>query len=222
MKKENSEKDTSTVDNVDASYVSMIRDANQILDMLSKVWKYCLTALLLSLSIVSLVSIGLFVADPTKEQFFTEGIIFLAIAVWIFARNLLIGRRNRCCTEEIPHWKSVLASFIKPDNSFNAQKDGESVIENLMKVILATSDWIRTIKRDVFSVLFWPIVAIVIFLLSVYQVNVVEVRIIEVAFIVYMFTLAIAIYYGVNLRFRRWQVKVDKFRAFTSTAIETL
>jgi hypothetical protein len=212
---------TSDQSSVDTSYVSMIRDANQILDTLSKVWKYCLAALLLSLFIVGLVSIGLFVADPSQEQFFLEGIIFLAIAAWIFARNLL-GQRNRCCTEDIPYWKSVLSSFVKPDNSLASVKDGESVIENLMKVTLATGDWIRTIKRDVFSVLFWPVVAIGFFLLSVYQVNVVELRIIEVSFVVYLFTLALAVYFGVNLRFRRWQARVDKFRVFTTTAIETL
>jgi hypothetical protein len=211
---------SSTEDNLDSSYISMIHDANQILDTLSKVWKYCLTTLLLSLSIVGLVSIGLFIADPSKQQFFTEGVIFLAIAAWVFARNIL-GKRN-CCTEDIPYWKKILASFIKPDNTLDSQRDGQSIIENLMKVVLATGDWIRTIKKDVFSVLFWPIIAIVIFLLSVYQVNIIEFRIIEVAFIVYMFILAIAIYYGINLKFKKWQSNVDRFKTYTANAIENL
>jgi hypothetical protein len=38
----------------------------------------------MSLAIVGLASIGLFVDDPSKQQFFTEGIIFLAIAAWVF------------------------------------------------------------------------------------------------------------------------------------------
>ena len=221
MINDESQSSSSTEDNLDSSYISMIHDANQILDTLSRVWKYCLTALLLSLSIVGIVSIGLFVADTSKQQFFTEGVIFLAIAAWIFARNIL-GNRNQCCNEDIPHWKSVLASFVKPDNTWDSQKDGQSVIENLMKVVFATGGWIRSIKRDVFSVLFWPIVAIVIFLLSVYQVNVLEFRIIEVAFIIYMFTLAIAIYYGVNLKFKRWQSKVNRFETYTASAMENL
>ncbi len=220
MINDDSQNNSSTKDNLDSSYISMIHDANQILDTLSKVWKYCLTALLLSLSIVGLVSIGLFVADPSKQQFFTEGVIFLAIAAWVFARNML-GNRN-CCTEDIPYWKKVLASFIKPDNTLDSQRDGQSIIENLMKVVLATGDWIRTIKKDVFSVLFWPIVAIVIFLLSVYQVNIIEFRIIEVAFIVYMFILAIATYYGINLKFEKWQSNVVRFRTYTASAIENL
>ena len=205
---------------IDSSYISMIHDANQILDTLSRVWKYCLTALLLSLSIVGLVSIGLFVADQSKQQFFTEGVIFLAITAWIFVRNIL-GNRN-CCTEDIPYWKKILASFIKPDNTLDSQRDGQSIIENLMKMVLATGDWIRTIKKDVFSMLFWPIVAIVIFLLSVYQVNILEFRIIEVAFIVYIFILAITIYYGINLKFKKWQSNVNRFKTYTATAIENL
>jgi hypothetical protein len=221
MIKDDSQNSSSTENKLDASYVSMIHGANEILDTLSKVWKYCLSALLLSLSIVGLVSIGLFVTDPSKQQFFTEGIIFLAIAAWVFARNIL-GNRNQCCNEDIPHWKSVLDSFIKPDNTLDSQKDGESIIENLMKVVFATGEWIRTIKRDVFSVLFWPIVAIVIFLLSVYQVNAIEFRIIEVTFIVYIFILAVAIYYGINLKFKRWQVKVNKFKTYTANAMENL
>lgn len=116
----------------------------------------------------------------------------------------------------------MLASFIKPDNTLDREKEGQSVIENLMKVVLATSDWIKTIKRDVFSVLFWPIVAIVIFLLSIYQVNVFEVRVLDVVFIVYMFTLALAIYYGIDVKFRRWQTKAARFKNYTAIALENL
>jgi len=221
MSEDDSQKGFSKEDSIDASYLSMIRDANKILDTLSKVWKFCLIALLLSLSIVGLVSIGLFALNQSSVQFFSEGVIFLIIAVWVFARNLL-GSQNKCCAEDIPYWKSTLASFVKADNTLDTQKDGQSVIENLIKVVYASGDWIRTIKRDVFSVLFWPLVAIVIFLLTVYQANVVQVRIIEIAFVAYMFALVIAVYYGVNLRFKRWQTKVDRFRSFTSKAIETL
>jgi len=222
MSKDANQENLGVEGGVESSYVSMIKDANRILDTLSRVWRYCLVALLLSLSIVGFASIGFYLVAPSgREQFFAEGVIFIAIAAWIFARNLLLGPRDRCCTEDIPRWKATLASFVGPDNSL-AERDGESIIEDLMKVTLATGDWIRQIKRDVFSVLFWPVVATVLFLLSVFQVNIVEFRIIEVAFIVYLVTLALAVYFGVNSKFQRWQAKVDRFRAFASKAIETL
>ena len=217
-----SSQDSSPMEGIDSSYIPMIHDANQILDTLSKVWRYCLAALLLSLSAVGAAAIGLYLINTAQEQFFVEGIIYLAIAAWVFARNLLLGSRNSCCTEDIPRWKDRLASFVKSDNTVDAERDGESIIENLMKVTSATADWIRTIKRDVFSVLFWPVVAVAFFLLSVYQANFVEVRVVEVAFVVYIVVLAVAVYFGVNAKFRRWQAKADSFRAYTSKAIDNL
>jgi len=220
MVEKDKEKETS-VGNEEVSYVSMIEDANRILDTLSRVWKYCLTALLVSLSAIGFISIAIFLIETSKEQFFIEGIIFLAIAAWVFARNTL-GTRNRCCNEDIPRWKTILASFVRADNTFDSQRDGQSVIENLMKVIFATIDWIKMIKRDVFSILFWPIVAAAIFLLSVFQVNIVELRVLEVAFVVYIFVLTMAVYYGVNLRFRKWQTKVAQFKGYTASALENV
>jgi len=214
------EKETSVGDE-EVSYVSMIRDANRILDTLSRVWRYCLTVLLASLSAIGFVSILLFLIDTSKEQFFIEGIIYLAIAAWVFARNML-GTRNQCCNEDIPRWKAILASFVKPDNTFDSKRDGQSVIENLMKVIFATGDWIKMIRRDVFSVLFWPIVAFAIFLLSVYQVNIVEVRMLEIASVAYIVVLTLAVYYGTNLKFRKWQTKVARFKGYAVSALENL
>jgi len=221
MVERDTEKEPALPANLDSSYVSMISDANRILDTLSRAWKYCLTALLTSLSAIGLASLALFLSDTTQEQFLTEGIIFLAIAAWIFSRNIL-GSRNQCCNEDIPRWKAILSSFLRPDNTFDSQHDGQSALENLMKVILATNDWIKTIKRDVFSVLFWPILAVGIFLLSIYQVNVLELRILEIAFVAYMVILTSAVYYGVNLKFRKWQTKAANFKAFTASALENL
>jgi len=221
MREKEKEHEASSPENAESTYVSMIKDANKILDTLSRVWKYCLTVLLASLSAIGLVSLALFLTDTTKEQFFTEGVIFLAIAAWIFARNLL-STRNQCCNEDIPRWKGILGSFVKPDNTFDDQKDGESALENLMRVVFATGDWIKMIRRDVFSVLFWPIVAFAIFLLSVYQANIVEIRFLEIAFVAYIVFLTLAIYYGTNLKFRKWQTKVARFKGYTASALENL
>ncbi len=216
---DNSAKDFEKVD-FTASYLSLIKGADKILDTLASVWKYSLTALLLSLSIIGAISIVLFFAFPTRELFFTEGIIFLAIAGWIFARTFT-GSCSRCCNADIPHWKRVLASFVQKDNTVD-QRDGESVAENLMKVIDATGDWIRLIKRDVFSVLFWPVLAIVIFIFSVYPVELFVVRVVAVLFVIYIFALTVIIYYSVKVKFQGWQEKVSRFKQFTATAIENL
>jgi hypothetical protein len=204
-----------------ASYLSLIKGAKRVLDTLASVWKYSVTALLLSLSAIGITAIVLFLTVPGKEFYFTEGVIFLAIAAWIFARNVT-GTCSQCCTADIPHWKSVLTSFVKPDNTIDSQKDGQSVVENLMQVAIATGDWIRLIKRDVFSVLFWPMLAGVVFLLSVYQVDVVIARVAAVGFIVYLFALTTAIYYSVNWKFRNWQTKVAQFKGYATTAIDRL
>lgn len=206
-------------ESVEASYLSLIKAAKRVLDTLASVWKYSVTALLLSLSAIGITAIVLFLTVPGKEFYFTEGVIFLAIAAWIYARNVT-GTCNQCCTADIPHWKSVLSSFVKPDNTLDSQKDGQSVVENLMQVTVATGDWIRLIKRDVFSVLFWPMLAGVVFLLSVYQIDAAVVRVAAVGFIVYIFALTTAIYYSVNWKFRNWQTRVAQFERYTTTAVD--
>lgn len=191
------------------------------MDTLASVWKYSLAVLLISLSAIGVISIVLFFEVPSKEVFFTEGIIFLAVAGWIFARNFVLNC-NQCCTADIPRWKRVLASFVKPDSTVDRQVDGQSVVENLMQIMVATGDWIRLIKRDIFSVLFWPVVATAAFVLSVYQVDILMLRFIAVGFVAYVFVLAIAVYFGTNMKFRRWQSKVAQFKGYTASAMENL
>jgi hypothetical protein len=202
------------------SYLPLINGANKILDTLSSVWKYSLTALLLSLSIIGAISIGLFLLVG-REILFTEGVIFLAIAAWIFVRTFT-GNCNRCCNADIPRWKAILASFVQPNNSVDSQQDGQSVVESLMRVINESNDWIRLIRRDVFSVLFWPVIAMVLFVFSVYSVDITVVRVVEVLFVIYVFVLTGAIYYSVKVKFQGWQEKVSRFRDYTATAIEDI
>jgi hypothetical protein len=208
-----------TKENIEVSYLSMIKDASRILEMLSSVWRYCVSVILLSLSIIGLLSISMFVIVPGKEIFFAEGIIFQSIAAWIFVRNSS-GVCSGCCSADIPRWKGVLASFVNSDNSVEMEKDGQSVLENLMQVILITGDWIRQIKRDVFSMLFWPLLASVIFVISLYPVDLVVVRVVEVTFVAYAFVLATGIFYGVNSKFHNWQTRVKSFKNFTSSALD--
>ncbi len=210
-----------SAESFDSSYLLLIRGANKILDTLASVWKYTLAALLVSLSAIGVASIVLFFDTPGREVFFSEGVIFLAIAGWIFARNFALNC-NQCCTEDIPRWKGVLSSFVKADNTVNRPADGQSLMENLMQIMVATGDWIRLIKRDVFSVLFWPVIATIVFVLTVYQVNFETLRFVAVGFVVYIFVLSAAVYYGVNLKFRRWQSKVSQFRGYTASAMENL
>jgi hypothetical protein len=208
-------------ENFDVSYISLIKGANTILDTLASVWKYSLTALLLSLSTVGVISIAIFFMMPGREVFLTEGVVFLAIAAWISARNFALNC-NQCCTADIPHWKAILASFVKPDNTIDTQRDGQSVVESLIQVTVATGDWIRLIKRDIFSVLFWPIVAVLVFVFSVYQVDAFTLRIIAAAFFVYIGALVVVVYFGVNVKFKKWQIKVAQFKSYTATAMENL
>ncbi len=206
-------------ESVDSSYIAMIRGANRVLDTLASVWKYSVTVLLLSLSVIGAISIGLFVAVG-RQTLFIEGIVFLAIAAWIFVRNVT-GSCNRCCTADIPHWKRVLSSFVQPNNTVVSQ-DGQSVTESLMRMIVESGDWIRLIRRDVFSMLFWPVIATVIFVFSVYTVDIAVVQVVEVLFAIYVFLLTGVIYYTVKVKFQGWQEKVSRFRGLTADALENL
>jgi hypothetical protein len=204
----------------DSSYLSLIKGASKVLDTLTSVWKYSLTALLLSLSVIGAVSIGLFLVVG-REVLFTEGIIFLAIAAWIFLRTFT-GNCNRCCNADIPHWKAVLASFVQSNNTVDSEREGQSVVESLMHVIDETGSWIVLIRRDVFSVLFWPVIAIVIFVLSIYSVDITVVRVVAVLFVIYVFALTGVIYYSVKVKFESWQERVSRFKTYSATAIENL
>jgi len=209
-----------TNEGFDSSYIQMIRGASKVLDTLASVWKYSLTALLLSLSVIGAVSIGLFLVIG-REMLFTEGVIFLAIAAWVFARTFS-GNCSQCCNADIPRWKRVLASFVQQNNAIDIERDGQSVVESLMRVIEESSDWIRLIRRDVFSVLFWPVIAIVIFVLSVYSVDVAVVRVVAVLFVIYVFVLTSAIYYTVKVKFQSWQNRALRFKVYAATAVENL
>ena len=202
------------------SYLPLIKGANKVLDTLASVWRYSVIILLVSLSAIGAISLGLFFFAG-REVLFTEGVIFLAIAAWIFFRNVT-GTCNRCCTADIPRWKHQLSSFVQPDNSVDVQRDGQSVVENLMQVIDESADWIRLIRRDVFSVLFWPVIAAIVFLGSVYSVDIALLQVIAVAFVIYVFALTGTVYYSVNVKFRGWQKRVASFRDYTASALENL
>lgn len=176
---------------------------------------------MISLSMVGAFSIAFYFIIPGHDVFLTEGIIFLIIAAWVFARNFLMGC-TQCCTTDIPHWKGVLASFIKPDGTIEQEKDGESVVENLMQVITATGDWIRMIKRDVFSLLFWPIVAAIVLTFSIYFANIATLQFVAGAFAVYIGALVIGVYFGVGYAFRKWQARITRFKDAAKTAMELL
>jgi hypothetical protein len=213
--KENSE------ENFDAAYIQLIKSANKILDTLASVWKYSVSALLLSLSVVGIVSVSLYFVEPGREVFLTEGVIFIFIAAWVFARNFLMNC-NKCCTADIPRWKQTLSSFVKTNDTIDRERDGQSVVESLMQVVVATGDWIKMIKRDVFSLLFWPIIAILVFALTVFQANVFTLRIVGAVFAVYIGALVIGVYYGVNVKFRKWQTRIKKFSNYAETAVDNL
>jgi hypothetical protein len=207
-------------ENFDSSFLSLINGANKVLDTLASVWKYSLTALLVSLSVIGGISISLFLLVG-REVLFTEGVIFLAIAAWIFVRTFT-GNCNKCCNADIPRWKRVLTSFVQPNNTVISQQDGLSIVESLMRVIDESANWIRLIRRDVFSMLFWPVVAVAIFVFSVYSVDIVVVRVVEILFVIYVIVLTGAIYYSVKVKFQRWQEKVEHFKGNTATVIENL
>gem|GEM_PF-5825591 len=211
--------ETQPQESFDSFNLALIKGANKVLDTLASVWKYSVAALLLSMLVIGAISLGLFTILG-RQTLFIEGIIFLAIAAWIFFRNLT-GTCNQCCTDDIPHWKRVLTSFIQPNNTI-ATADGQSVTESLMHVIDASTDWIRLIRRDIFSMLFWPVVATVIFVFSVYSVNIAIVRIAWVLLIIYVFILTGAVYYSVRFRFQTWQEKVSKFKGYAASALENL
>ncbi len=202
------------------SYLPLIKGANKVLDTLASVWRYSVIILLVSLSAIGAISLGAFFFVG-REVFFTEGVIFLAIAAWIFFRNVT-DTCNRCCTADIPRWKRLLSSFIQSNNSVDMQRDGQSIAENLMRVIDESFDWIRLIRRDVFSMLFWPVIAAVIFLVSVYSVDITMLQVTAIALVMYVFVLTGTVYYTVNIRFQGWQERASSFRGYTASALESL
>jgi hypothetical protein len=88
-----------------------------------------------------------------------------------------------------------------------------------MQIISASEGWISVIRRELLSMLIWPILAIGMLLLTVYTVEVTLVRTIAVGFVGYVFALTFAVYYGVKMKFQSWQSKVDQFKTRTAGII---
>ena len=99
------------------------------------------------------------------------------------------------------NWKIKLASFIKPDNTLNTPQNGQSILENLMSVILASEKWISRIKRQIFSMIIWLAVSIVVFFVVLYQANSVQVQLVENGLLVFAVALALVVYFSVDLQF---------------------
>lgn len=203
------------------SHRALIVGASSVLDTLTVVWRFSLAALIGSLSVMGVVAIVTYFAVFPRESLFLEGFVFLAMAAWIFFRSLT-GRCCTCCTVEIPRWRSILASFIKPDSTVDAFREGEGVVDSVMQVMLASEEWMRVIRRELFSMLLWPILAAVVLLLTVYTVDATTVKMISLAFIGYIFALTVAIYYTVNQKFQPWQRRVAKFKANLENALQAM
>lgn len=220
MTKRDNKNNDLDAETLNAAYLPLIKDTNRILDTLSHIWTYSITVILLTLIAIGVISLYLSFLTLNDTAFFTEGIIFLIVAAFLLMRHFM-GPHNSKRRINIPHWKSVLNSFVKPDNTVSGQ-DGQSILESLMQIVIISDEWIRRIKRGIFSTLFWPIVAVIIFIFSSFQLNTFEFQIISVFFVVYMFVLIVAVYYGVNWRFRGWQTKVARFKNFTANAVDSL
>jgi hypothetical protein len=220
MAKDNDSAKNALVENVDAIYLPLLRDADKILSTLSKIWTYSHVAIFTSLYFLGFISIVAYFLYPANDRFLQLGEIFVIIAIVVVLVHF--GRINRRRRAEMAHWKFTLASYIKPDNTINSQQNGESILENLMKVILASDRWISRIKRRIIMMLVWQTVAVVVFFMVAFQVSSFQVGIIEECLVVYSLGLAIAVYYGVNWRFRSWQSKVNKFKSSTSSAMDRL
>ncbi len=220
MTKDNDSAKNEPVESIDAIYLPLLRDADKILSTLSKVWTYSHIAIFSTLYFLGFISIVTYFLFPANDRFLTMGEVFLIIA--IIAALLYYGRRNRRRRAEIVHWKSVLASYVKPDNTLNSQKDGDSILEDLMKVIFASDKWISRIKRRIFVMLVWLTVAVAVFFMVAYQASSFQVGLIEDGLVVYAASLAIAVYFSVNWRFRSWQNKVAKFKSYAFSALDRL
>lgn len=96
------------------------------------------------------------------------------------------------------------------------------MVESVMQVMLASEEWMRVIRRELFSMLLWPILAAVVLLLTVFTVDATTLKIISLAFIGYVFALTLAIYYTVNQKFKPWQRRVAKFKANVENALQTM
>jgi hypothetical protein len=198
-------------DRLDQAQLQLLSGAKRMLNTTVALWKMSLVALVGSLSAMGIIALLLYSFILPRDALFIEGIVFLAIAAWTLARSLT-GQCCSCCTVEIPRWKRILGSFVKPDGTFDTERQGEGVVDTIMQMILASEDWISVIRREVLSMLIWPILAIGMLLLTVYTVEVTFVRAIVLAFVGYVFLLTFAIYFGVKLKFQSWQNKVDQFK----------
>jgi hypothetical protein len=198
-------------DSLDQAQLQLLSGAKRMLDTTAALWKVSLVVLAGSLSAMGIIALLLYSFILPKDALFIEGILFLAISAWILARSLT-GQCCSCCTVEIPRWKRILASFVKADGTFDTDRQGEGVVDTIMQMILASEDWISIIRRELLSMLIWPILAIGMLLLTAYTVEVTFVRIIVLAFVGYVFLLTFAVYFGVKLKFQSWQNKVDQFK----------
>ncbi|MCL4436111.1 MAG: hypothetical protein M1503_00300 [Thaumarchaeota archaeon] len=77
----------------------------------------------------------------------------------------------------------------------DASKEGEGGVDSVMQIMLASEEWMRVIRRELFSMPLWPILAAVVLLLTVYTVDSTTMRMIALAFIGYIFALTVVIYY---------------------------
>lgn len=218
MAKENDSTINSSSENLDAVYVPLIKDANKIFSTLSTVWNYSHVAIFSSLYLIGFVSFGLYFMNPANYNFRSLGIVFLIIATIFFLQPSGTRRRR----DEMTHWKIMLASLIKPDNTLNTPQDGQSILENLMQVILASEKWISRIKRRIFTMILLQTVAVVAFFAVLYQTSSVQVQLVENGLIVFAVALVLIVYFSVDLKFRGWQNKIAKFKSHVSIAVDRL
>lgn len=218
MAEENDSAKSSSSESLDAVYIPLIKDANKIFSTLSTVWNYSHIAVFSSLYLIGFASFGLYFTNPANDRFRIMGIVFLIIATVFFAQPS--GNRRR--RDEMMRWKSTLASLVKPDNTLIIPQDGQSILENLMQVILASEKWISRIKRRIFTMILWQVVAVVVFFVVLYQANSIQVQLIQNGLIVFAVALALIVYFSVDLKFRGWQNKIAKFKSNASTVMDRL
>ena len=98
-------------------------------------------------------------------------------------------------------------------------REGEGVAETIMQMIFASEEWINVIRRELLSMLVWPILAILILSFTAFQVELATIRALAVGFVVYIFAMTFVVYFGVRLKFQNWEGRVARFKANANGAL---
>lgn len=190
-------------------HLSLIAGSKKILNDLQRVSRLCQEIVFGSFLFLGALAIVAYFAVLPKEGVLLSGIALSAIGAWFLVRERT-GFGRRCC-EDICSQNENIESLVKSDGTVDYDLPGRSVIDTTMSVVTESEEWMREISRELFLMLFWPALAVLILLMSVYSISSLQAQALSLGFIIYIIGMTSAVYIGTKLKFRSWQRRVAFF-----------